>query len=111
VKYLFEEDEDRAWWWDTAENMLLFSDPDLRIFVPSTEWDEEAKNNWEKEDVKSLRYDDEFVVGGHMPFGVTAYPHEKEPMPFWLEYAAIIIGIIVVIIVLVAVAVYRKKKK
>lgn len=111
VKYLFEENEDRAWWWDTAENVVLFADPDLRIFVPSTEWDQEAKNNWEQEDVKSLRYDDEFVVGGHMPFGVTAYPHEKEPMPFWLEYAAIIIGMIVIIIVLVAVAVYRKKKK
>ena len=111
IKYLFEEDEKREWWWDSAENVVLFADPDLRIWVPSTEWDQEAKNHWELEDVHPLRYDAELDIDGHMPFGTTGYPHEKEPIPFWLEYLAIIIGIIVIIIMLVAVVAYRNKKK
>jgi len=111
IKYLFEEDEKREWWWDSAENVVLFADPDLRIWVPSTEWDEEARNHWELEDVQPLRYDAELDVDGHMPFGATSYPHEKEPLPFWLEYLAVIIGIIVIVIVLAAVVFYRKKKK
>jgi len=111
IKYLFEEDEKREWWWDSAENVVLFADPDLRIWVPSTEWDEEVKNHWELEDVQPLRYDAELDIDGHMPFGTTGYPHEKEPMPFWLEYLAVIVGIIVIVIMLAAVVFYRKKKK
>jgi len=110
VKYLFEENEDRIWWWDTAENMVLFADPDLRIWVPSTEWDEEAKNNWARDDIVPLRYDAELDVDGHMPFGATGYPHEKEPLPFWLEYLAVIIIIVAFVILLLVGVVIRKKK-
>ena len=97
------------WWWDNHENVIYFGDPDLRMFVPSTEYSN--NNNWERDDIEPIRYDAELSVDGHMPFGATGYPHEKEPLPFWLEYFVVIIGIIVIVIVLAAVVFYRTKKK
>ena len=86
----------------------LFGDPELRVLVPSTQYSD--KNFWTKEDTESLRYNAELDINGHMPFGVTSHPHEKEPLPFWLEYVAVIISIIAIIIVLTVVVFYRKKK-
>jgi len=111
IKYLFEEDEKREWWWDNTENVVLFADPDLRIWVPSTEWDEEARNHWELEDVKPMTYQEDFNVDGHMPYGVTSYPYEKTPTMFWEQYLLWIIVLIIIIVILVFVAVSYKKKK
>jgi len=101
--------EPPQWWWDVAENVCFFGDPDLRPFVPDTKYSD--ANYWTKGETEPLRYDSELDVDGHMPFGATGYPHEKEPLSFWLEYLAVIVGIIVIVIVLVAVVFYRKKKK
>jgi len=109
IKYLFEDYEEVEWWWDSAENVVLFADPDLRIWVPSTEWDTEARNHWESKDIEPLRYDEELSINGHMPYGAADYPHEKEPTS-WLQYIIWIVVIIVLIVVLV-VAVLKKKKK
>jgi len=109
-KYIFEEDEEIRWWWDDAENVVLFADPDLHIWIPSTEYDPEASNHWEKGDTEPLRYDAELNIDGHMPFGATGYPNEKEPMPFWLEYLVVIIIIIAFVILLLVGVVIRKKK-
>ena len=96
------------WWWDKWENVELFGDPDLRVLVPGTDYSSE--NYWQKEDTTSLRYDAELDIDGHMPFGATGYPHEKEPLPFWLEYLTVIIIIIAFVILLLVGVVIRKKK-
>lgn len=109
IKYLFEDNEEIEWWWDSAENVVLFSDPDLRIWVPSTEWDTKARNHWESKDIAPLRYDKEMSVDGHMPYGAAGYPHEKESTS-WLQYIIWIVVVILLIVVLV-VAISKKKKK
>jgi len=111
IKYVFEENEERTWWWDNAENICLFTDPNLRIWVPSTKWDPEAKNHWELDDVQPLRYDVNLDVNGHMPFGATTYPNAREPTSLWQQYIWLIALILIVILAIVAIALGRKKKK
>jgi len=106
VEYLVDQ-----WWWDLNENVVFYGDPDIRVWTPSTEWDPESRNNWEKNDVQSLRYDAETSIDGHMPFGVTSYPHEKTPLTFWQQYMWIILAlVIIVILVLVAVSMGKRKR-
>jgi len=96
------------WWWDTWENVELFGDPNLRVFVPSTEYSD--ANYWEKDDVKPIRYDKELSIDGHMPYGATYYPHEKEPeslISFWFMAIIIILAIVVVAITII----FKKTKK
>jgi len=97
------------WWWDEWENVEYFGDPDLRVFVPGTDYSN--ANHWEQEDTMPLRYDAEASVDGHMPFGVTSYPNAKEPMTFWQQYIWLIALILIVILAMVAIALGRKKKK
>jgi len=96
------------WWWDSEQNVCFFGDPDLRMYVPNTEYSN--ANYWEKGDTEPLRYDEELDIDGHMPFGATGYPHEKEPLPFWLEYLVVIIIIVASVILLMVGVVIRKKK-
>jgi len=97
------------WWWDVENNVCFFGDPDLRPFVPGTDYSD--KNCWEQEDVKPARYDEEFNINGHMPFGVTNYPHEKEQKTFWQQYLWLIVAIIVILILVVAGAARLSRKK
>ena len=101
--------DEPQWWWDNHENVVYFGDPDLRMYVPSTEYSD--KNTWEREDVESMRYDIETDINGHMPFGATEYPNEKEPTGILSDYMGIIIVVIAVIILLVALAYFSKKKR
>jgi len=111
VQYLFEEDEDIVWWWDTLENMVLFTDPDLRIWVPNAKYDPAEKNHWKEDEVESLDYDSDFNLNGHMPFGATAYPHEKQPASMLQKYFWIIILLAVIVIILIIAGASSKKKK
>ena len=88
------------WWWDITENVCFFGDPDLRAFVPNTQYSD--ANYWEKEDTKSLRYDEDVSIGGHMPYGATGYPHEKEPITFWQQYLWVIIALVVIVLLVIA---------
>ena len=97
------------WWWDKWENVELFGDPSLRVFVPGTDYSD--NNYWTKEDTKSLRYDEEISIDGHMPFGATSYPNEREQLPFWQEYLVLTISLIVIIILVIALLVLSRKKK
>ena len=103
VEYLVNQ-----WWWDLNENVVYFGDPNLRVFVPGTEYSD--ANHWTKDDVKPLRYDgDNLYVDGHMIYGATSYPHAKQPlsMQLWILIAIVII----VILAIAAVAVSSKSKK
>jgi len=97
------------WWWDIAENVVYFGDPDLRPFVPGTEHSD--KNHWTQEETKALRYDEQLSVAGHMPFGATSYPnaHEKQDLFFGLPMFIVAILALIVILVL-AVALIGKKR-
>ena len=95
------------WWWDTAENVVYFGDPDLRIYVPNTEYSD--ANNWDKP--KSLGYNQDFSAGGHMPFGTTAYPHVETSGSLFEQYLWILIAIIVVLMLSIAVTVFKKTQR
>jgi hypothetical protein len=105
IQYVTEPPQ---WWWDNSENVCFFGDPDLRVYVPSTEYSD--ANHWEKEDTMPLRYDAELSVAGHMPFGVTSYSHEKTPPPVWQQYIWQIALILIVILVIIAIALGRRKR-
>jgi hypothetical protein len=94
-------------WWDTYENVCLFGDPNLRVFVPNTEeWDKEVKNHWERP--KTISYDADLDIDGHMPFGADSYPNEKEPST---EVPSLYIIIVIAIIILMLVILLLKPKK
>jgi len=101
ILYVADEDEAPQWWWDLAENVCLYGDPDLRIWVPSTEYS--SKNHWEPEDVAPISYDvhDEFYVDGHIPYGVEEYPNQKEPTSLigQITWIAVIVAILSVAII------------
>ena len=107
----YVSDESSQWWWDLAENVCLYGDPDLRMWVPSTEYS--SNNNWDVEDVQSLRYDPEvgFAVDGHSPFGAENHPHKKVPTSPLVQYLLLIIAIVLILAFLVIMVLRKKKEK
>ncbi|MEM0493407.1 MAG: hypothetical protein QXS02_05600, partial [Candidatus Thermoplasmatota archaeon] len=100
------------WWWDLAENVCLYGDPDLRLWVPSKEYSN--MNYWTKTDVESLRYDPEvgFIVDGHAPFGASDYPHGRNPPTVFEENAVyVILGVLIVLFLLLILVVSWKRRK
>jgi hypothetical protein len=97
------------WWWDLAENVVYFGDPDLRMFVPSTEYSD--ANLWQKKDTRPLTYDKEVSIDGHMPFGVASYPNEKKPITFWEQYLWLIVILVLIVILLIAAVSLTRKIK
>jgi len=103
--------EPPQWWWDLAENVCLYGDPNLRIWAPSTEFS--IKNHWDAQDIEPLRYTegDSFDVAGHMPFGVTAYTNARTPASLWSQYSYILIGIIVLIVLIIIIIFSIRKRQ
>jgi hypothetical protein len=98
--------EPPQWWWDLYENVVLFGDPDLRIWAPSTEYSD--ANHWDKP--SSLTYSQDFTIDGHMPFGATSYPHKVTPTP-WMQYTWLFIIVAAIAVIAIAtVMVFRKRK-
>lgn len=97
------------WWWDVEQNVCLFGDPNLRVFVPGTEFSNE--NYWWVEDTESLSYDKEITIDGHMPYGATSYPHEIQLLDFWQEYQWIIVALVVIVLLAIIVFFLSKRKK
>jgi hypothetical protein len=95
-----------SWWWDNLENVVYFGDPDLRLYVPGTDYSD--KNQWEKPD--SLKYDKDLSINGHTPFGATEYPHKKTQDSIPFEYLLLILGIIVYLLIMTAIFLKRKKE-
>lgn len=96
------------WWWDTLENVELFGDPDLRVYVPSTEFSD--ANHWTQEDTKPLLVSEEPNINGHTPFGAESYPNAKEPKS-WLDINLVIITMLALIIILLIIMFVIIKKK
>jgi len=109
IIHIGNDEVSQQWWWDNAENVVYYGDPDLRMFVPSIEYSD--ANHWEQDDVQPIRYDEELDINGHMPFGATDYPHEKEPLTFLQQYLVLIIAIAaIMVLVIVAVCLPGKNK-
>lgn len=87
------------WWWDTAENVVFFGDPSLRIYVPDTTYSD--ANTWERP--TSLHTEESLIIDGHTPYGAEEYPHELETniLSNYLIYLVLICLAIVVIILLI----------
>jgi len=102
-------------WWDLWENVVYAGDPDLRVFVPNTEYVDYQKgyeeNHWTKDETISLQFDEELNINGHMPFGATGYPHEKQPQSFLEKYFWYIVIIVIVILIILAIAGLSRKQK
>ena len=94
-------------WWDIWENVCYFGDPDLRPYVPGTDYSD--NNYWEKKDTKPLKYNTELNLDGHAPFGAIKYPNERQPVSFLEQYYLVIIALIIAIVVVLLI--YKKRKK
>ncbi len=82
--------EPPQWWWDIMENVVLFGDPDLRVWVPGQQYS--SKNHWEQTDVEPLEYRQQMAVDGHALYGATEHPHRVEGfnwMPILLGLAIV----------------------
>ncbi len=96
------------WWWDAEQNLVYFGDPDLRFYVPTTNYSD--NNYWTIQDVQPLRYDASTEIQGHCPFGATSYPHQREPMNFFEEYYIVIISLAIIILLLIITLFINRKK-
>ncbi|MCK5031283.1 MAG: hypothetical protein KAR64_07440, partial [Thermoplasmatales archaeon] len=96
------------WWWDMWENVCFYGDPDLRVFVPGTEYSD--ANHWTQDETQPLMYDEELNLNGHMPYSATSYPHAKQPKTFLDHYLWLIIILIVIAIIVLAMIVLGRKK-
>jgi hypothetical protein len=103
--------EPPQWWWDLAENVCLYGDPDLRIWAPSNDYS--STNHWEISDVQSLQYNlmEGFSIGGHMPFGVTEHPHKRALSVMWDSILVYVFIVVVVVLILVGVFLFLRRKK
>jgi len=107
IQYVPEENP--QWWWDLAENVCLYGDPNLRMWVPSTEFS--SNNHWSAADVASYQYDESkpLSIQGHTPFGAQEHTRSREPPSFLMEYGIVIIASIgIVVLVIVAILLNRK---
>jgi len=111
VGILYIGEDQPRWWWDLAENVCLYGDPDLRIWTPGTEYS--SKNNWEPKDVESVSFssDDGFFVSGHMPFGVDEYPNQKQPSSIVQSILWLVLIVAVLSIIIIGAIILIKKRK
>jgi hypothetical protein len=98
------------WWWDIAENVVFFGDPDLRPFVPSTTYSN--NNYWTRDETQPIRYNAELSINGNMPFGVTSYPYarEKPELIFGMPLVIFVLLLVIILLVIVIAFIGRKKK-
>jgi len=95
------------WWWDIAENVCFYGDPDLRVYVPGTDYSND--NYWEESEIKPLNYDEETNIKGHMPFGATDYPNQKQSI--LLSNQIILIVVVMIIILLFLLIIIARKRR
>jgi hypothetical protein len=101
------------WWWDQAENVCLYGDPDLRIWVPSVEYDPTGMNHWTSDEVESIKYNDEkeLSLGGHSPFGTDNHHNQRNPVTLVEQLLWIIAIVVVAAIVILAIVFLSKRKR
>jgi hypothetical protein len=111
--YLGGGEDGPQWWWDDAENVVYFGDPDLRMYVPSDEYAIIEGNNWDKEDVKPISrsaVEDAENIDGHTPFGATSHPKAEKEMNWFEKNLFILIILAIVILLILAISLTGRKK-
>ena len=104
ILYLGDNGGPPQWWWDSAENVVYFGDPDLRMYVPGTDYSD--ANTWERPE--PLRFDTDISLHGHMPFGSLNHPHVKQAQT---SYAGIILaGAFLIVVICVGFLFLQRKK-
>jgi len=92
-------------WWDLWENVVYTGDPNLRVFVPNTEFTDSnngyIENHWTYEETRPLSFDATLSIEGHMPFGADSYPHARERPLLLLGLPPLVIVLLVLLAVLV----------
>ncbi len=111
VGILYISEPKPQWWWDQAENVCLYGDPDLRVWVPSTEYS--SNNHWSSADVESLQYNEKvgFYVDGHNPFGAEGHPNAREPSSFMGQITWMVIIVAILSVAIIGGIVLIKKKR
>lgn len=107
IQYVHEGQPE--FWWDLAENVCLYGDPNLRVWVPSTEFS--TKNHWTVDDIAPYDFDqkDPLSVDGHTPFGALSHHRERSPPTFLAEYGIVIIAsVLIVVLVLAAIVINNR---
>jgi len=106
----YVSDDEPNWWWDLAENVCLYGDPNLRVWVPGTTYS--SKNNWDTEDIQSLRYDPSkgLSLDGHTPFGATDHPNERQPSTLISQYGIVILAVVLIVVLLIAAIIINRPK-
>jgi len=99
--------DEPQWWWDDAEGVVYFGDPNLRMFVPGTEFSNQ--NNWKKP--QALTFEEDLTIEGHSPFGATSHPREITPKTLFEKYLFVIIIIIIIVLLIIAMVVMGRRKK
>jgi hypothetical protein len=107
----YVSDGNPQWWWDLAENVCLYGDPNLRTWVPSTEYS--SNNNWDSVDVQPLSYnsDEGFIIDGHTPFGASQHTHKRNPSDWINQYLIVIIAFVLIIALLMVSFLINRKKQ
>jgi hypothetical protein len=106
ILYLGDNGGPPQWWWDSAENVVYFGDPDLRMYVPENEYSDQ--NTWERPE--ALRFTPELNLNGHMPFGAQKHPHKITPATF-LDQLLWVILIIAILLILLVIGLWVTKKQ
>ena len=96
-------------WWDLWENVVYTGDPNLRVFVPNTEYTDYKKgyeeNHWTQQETRPLLFDEELNIDGHTPFGAVNYPYyKKQPqpgIPTWMINMLIVILVVIIVFVFI----------
>ena len=108
--YLGGGEDGPQWWWDDAENVVYFGDPDLRMYVPSQEYATIEGNNWDKDDVKPIKRSEMVEINGHTPFGATSHTKAQKEMNFFEKNMFILVILTIIILLLIALALMGRKK-
>lgn len=107
ILYLGDNDGTSQWWWDSAENVVYFGDPELRMYVPSTKYSD--ANHWDYP--KIMPHQADMLLDGHAPFGSTSYPKSSLNDVMWDLIILISIAIAIAILLIVFLFIKWRKTK
>ena len=108
ILYIGDNGDPPQWWWDTAENVVFFGDPNIRMYVPDTSYSEE--NTWEKP--QPIAHDSDLIVDGHCLFGNIdkSYPDEIAPATLFDKLLYVALAVVLLIGLALLSPLIRKRK-
>lgn len=93
---ILSDKSDSQYWWDSNQNLIYYGDPDLRVYVPNSDYD--GSNSWEK---PVFLKESNPNIDGHTVFGAESYPHQRHPTSFFEKYFLIILVSLIILVLIV----------